>query len=714
MEQIAQRWGQFARAARRGLFGCALALVAVTPGFAKDWRVAAPGELAQVLERVVPGDVVDLAPGRYPELVLNKVAGAQGAPITIRSAEPGHPAQIARMDLREVSHLVLDRLIFDYRHSQGDAANLRPFQVFTTRDLTIRDSLFDGDLAPPDPALTELGPLPTAFGLAVRASTGITIEDNEFRLFYRGAIVTDCTDVVLRGNDIHDMRMDGLNFAQVERVRIEKNHIHDFRRALGSGDHADMIQFWTARTERPTRDVVIAENVLNSGFGGFTQSIFIRNEMVDRGEAGREMYYRNLDIRDNVIVNAHLHGISVGETDGLRIENNTLIHDVFSEGEKRDPRLWIPQIRVAKSARNVTIARNAVGEISGPVGQSDWRVTGNRIIQDLTPGRPDYYDALFVAARTGLPTDLRNFAYLPGGALAGTGVGAPQLDTLGAGNSFQPVMRVAKDASGGTALEFDASGSVLPEGIASGDVRYVWQIAEAAPVEGARVPMRFTHPGSYDVTLSATLPDGRVAKSQGRVVVRDDRILSYDPQLGRIISHAGAEPKALDSIQISPGALEFGLGGGSIDIPPEMIAPFFGADHFEIHLKLRAQGGYKSAGEVLRVHQSLIVTASGRGTLRVEFWPANGQRLLLRTRSVPLYDGNWHDITLRYSSAETLFEVLADDEVIGKGTVSGRVRPMEYWGLSLGNPFGDRPSFHGEIRALDLRATGPAVMGAQR
>ena len=124
-----------------------------------------------------------------------------------------------------------------------------------------------------------------------------------------------------------------MNFAQVERVRIEANHIHDFNRVLESPDHADMIQFWTNGTTSPSSDITIRGNILNSGAGWFTQSIFMRNELVDSGKAEAEMFYRNVIIEDNVIINAHLHGISVGETAGLKIANNTVIRNARSQGK---------------------------------------------------------------------------------------------------------------------------------------------------------------------------------------------------------------------------------------------------------------------------------------------------------------------------------------------------------------------------------------------
>ena len=57
----------------------------------------------------------------------------------------------------------------------------------------------------------------------------------------------------------------------------------------------------------------------------WTQSIFMRNEVVDQGLAGANMYYQNVLIENNIIYNAHTHGITVGETIGLTIDHNTAL-----------------------------------------------------------------------------------------------------------------------------------------------------------------------------------------------------------------------------------------------------------------------------------------------------------------------------------------------------------------------------------------------------
>jgi len=215
-----------------------------------------------------------------------------------------------------------------------------------------------------------------------------------------------------------------MDFAQVSRVLIEGNHVHDFDRSLTSGDHADMIQFWTNGTEAPSIDVTIRGNLLASGAGAFTQSIFMRNDQVDRGLASFEaMAYRNLRIESNVIINAHLHGITVGESDGLVIANNAVLRNALSEGEDDNPGLWTPQIRVSPASRDVEVLRNVSIKVTGFEDQRDWRLEGNLVAQDRAPSEPGHYARLFAGMPAGDPRDPATFAPRPNGPLDGTGIG---------------------------------------------------------------------------------------------------------------------------------------------------------------------------------------------------------------------------------------------------------------------------------------------------
>lgn len=384
-------------------------------------QVNSPDMLAKALAVASAGTVLRLAPGDYGSLNLRGMQGAPDAPVTLVAADPARPPRFEQMAVREVAHLVLEGLYFDYSFAPEDKEHFRPFAVANSQGITIRACLFDGDKA------KGLSPLDDgygwAFGLGVTDVSGFTLERSEIRDFYRGLVVARCSDVTVRGNDLHDLRMDGMNFSQVTLVTISDNHIHDFNRSVNSQDHADMIQFWTNKTDAPSSMITIRGNLLASGRGAWTQSIFMRNEEVDTGRAGPEMFYRTILIEENVIANAHLHGITVGETDGLTIRRNTVLRNPLSEGEQDNLALWTPQIRVAEGALNVTIARNVVAKVSGFEGQTNWQVTDNMPVQDRTRIEAGFFDKLF----QGDPADPGTLHYRKGGPLDGTGIGAARL-----------------------------------------------------------------------------------------------------------------------------------------------------------------------------------------------------------------------------------------------------------------------------------------------
>lgn len=389
-------------------------------------QVSTAAALQEAISSASAGMVIELAPGNYGRLDLRRLVMPDGQPLVLRGA-PGQDAPVlTSLRLREVENLVLENLVFDYTFTPGDRRHMRPFQIISSRGVTVRHCLFDGDVA--RGVSTRSDGFGTAFGLTMRRSDQVTLESSEIRGFFRGLVVASSSHINILGNDLHDIRMDGMNFAQVDGVRIERNYIHDFRRSLTSGDHADMIQFWTKGTTEPSRDIVIRDNVLNSGGGWYTQSIFMRNEMVDQGDAGAEMYYRNVLITDNVIINAHLHGVTLGATDGAIVSNNTVIRNARSQGERDNVDLWNPRISVARRSHNVQILRNVTSRIVGYEDQDDWVFADNVMVQDQGRlARGLYYDMVFVDALRGDPQDLGSFAYLPGGVLDGTGLGASRL-----------------------------------------------------------------------------------------------------------------------------------------------------------------------------------------------------------------------------------------------------------------------------------------------
>ena len=398
---------------------------------AETVMIADKSALVAALSEAGVGKILELSPGEYGALTLKGGGGTEGSPLILRAADPKHPPVFLSLNLQKTGHLVLDGLVLDYRFADGDPSHVKPFELVDCTAITLRNLLFDGDAA-------GSGGLGNGYGLGITGSTGITLAQSEIHNFHRGIVAHNSRKVTIQGNDIHSLRSDGMNFAQVKDVVIEENHIHDFQTSPDAEDHADMIQFWTAGTTSPSQNILIRNNVLNSGGGGWTQSIFMRNEMVDQGKAGSAMLYRNVRIEGNVIINAHLHGITVGETKGLIIANNTLVQNVASKGSDKSVGLWIPRIFASAASIDVRILRNVTAEISGYETQASWTIRDNLIVQNQTRAKGGFYDLMFSNAINGDPSDLASFAYRPDGPLFGAGLGAERL------NSAEPVIHTGR------------------------------------------------------------------------------------------------------------------------------------------------------------------------------------------------------------------------------------------------------------------------------
>jgi len=402
---------------------CLCFLLAAAPA-AAEVQVATIDELSAALARAPEGEVISLAPGNYGGLILSSATRANRA-VTLRSANPQDPARITGLTLDGVANVTLDALVFDYSFQPGDAEWSAPFVIHASSGVVIQNSIFDGDLARSLSGVAD--GYGTGTGLTVDGSTQVTLKRNRFFKFMRGLTVSDSDNISVVGNEVTAIRSDGMDFVAIQGLLVAENFIHDFRASSASDDHADMIQFWTTGTTRPSSDVVIRDNVLNSGSGDPTQSIFMGNELVAQGTAGPEMFYRNVAITGNVIINSHLHGITVGEVTGLTISHNTLIHNRRTDGAEDNLQLWTPRINIAEASQNVVVESNAMSAISGGENRPDWVMTDNVLIQDSNPAAPFYYDDVFVAALTGDPASLASFAYKLDGPVDGVRTGAPRL-----------------------------------------------------------------------------------------------------------------------------------------------------------------------------------------------------------------------------------------------------------------------------------------------
>lgn len=660
--------------------------------------VSSSQELDAALRLATGGEQIILAPGHYGDLsMITKGRDDFQFPdtVTIRSDNPANPATFSSVDVRDAANVTFDGILFDYQFEAGDQIFSRPFNFMSSENVTIRNSTFDGDVAEGISAADD--GYGFAIGLSVRASEGVVIENNEFHTFHRGLSMSETSDVVVSGNEVHSIRMDGMNFAEIQGIVIENNHIHDFEGSLNSTDHRDMIQFWTNGTDQPSTDIVIKGNILDIGEGTFTQSIFMRNDMVDRGLAGYEMFYQNISITDNVILNGHSHGIYVGETDGLVISSNTVLHNDGNDPDGVDQGVEIPVIRVADNSRNVEITQNATSSIEGWTGQSGWQVSQNAFVQDQDPDAAGYYANVFIGSTLQYANGQHSYVADPDGLLHQLNAGASSTLNIGTDAVLEARYDIEQSESGAATRLFEGQYSVTASGPLPAGTQFEWDFGDGTTATGEAIEHTFAAGGVYDVTLVVTLPNGTSDAITTSVEVAGSEILSMADHGGVWVQNNG-ENQWVDMSELSADGLELGQPGVAASIDHDHFASLLHTEEFAFNFSLEADNA-SSNGEVLRIHNSLLFKVDTQGALSVIVYKPEGGTVVLSGDGVDMCNGAAHDVSLSLLNGE--LELIIGGNIVASVAYDGTLKDLGDRDLEFGNPWGGT-NFDGTLTDLTI------------
>ncbi len=339
-------------------------IVLLCPASAKDIVVRDPTQLADAITTAENGDVIKLAVNIPFEMVIKNRHFSP--PLTVESLVSALPAEIPMLKIVESSGIIISNIHVIASKQTRDGKS-QTIEIIRSADITLSQCSIKGTATE---YLTKSNQS-KATGedlMLVRWSKNIQIRNSTFSNFCQGIAILESTDLQIDRNDLSLFQGDGLRMGGVQRVQISNNHIHDFLGSDQTVNHSDMIQLWSTNTTLVSSDIDIEKNWLLSGDGPATQSIFMRNEQADQAVAAVGRYYSRITVKDNVIYNGHLHGITVGETNHLVIANNTLIENPASSmGTGSDRSTWAPAINVAKLSTDVKITANVVGGIFAPI-----------------------------------------------------------------------------------------------------------------------------------------------------------------------------------------------------------------------------------------------------------------------------------------------------------------------------------------------------------
>ncbi|WP_298852307.1 right-handed parallel beta-helix repeat-containing protein [uncultured Sphingomonas sp.] len=273
-----------------------------------DILISNATELAKAISTSKGGETYVLASGDYGSMNIHNLTLSSA--ITIRSQNLSDQAHFDNIDIFKSSNIVLTDLnvgsapTMDPSAPWGAAIRVRNSSGVTLDSLKISGS--DDGVHTND-----------RVGLYVVDSANITLTDTEFADLYHGGLFTRVTDITVANNEIHDIRVDGFEFVQVQRVSILGNRFYDFWKQ--PGDHSDAIQFFTSGTTIASTDITISNNVILQGHGMGQQGIFLRDET-------NILPYQRVVIENNLVYQStDFNGLSVNGANDVQIRNNTVL-----------------------------------------------------------------------------------------------------------------------------------------------------------------------------------------------------------------------------------------------------------------------------------------------------------------------------------------------------------------------------------------------------
>ncbi|WP_281927495.1 LamG-like jellyroll fold domain-containing protein [Roseibium album] len=611
----------------------------------------------------------------------------------IQSLDADNPATFEKIKLNNVSNVTFDGIHLDYEIPDQSDPN-DPYRkdtgitIVNSSEVSVINSVISGDrIDNPDSAQNGN---PTALAVMIRNSSKVTLDNNEIYDWRSGISANDSEGITLNNLEIYDIRQDFSSFSQVKDVEITNNYFHDpIYNPASADEHKDMIQFFTTNTTEPTEDVLISGNVFDSGEGVFAQSIFMRNELVDKGLAGQEMYYKNITIENNVIYNTS--AIGVGETDGLVIKNNTILQntDTGSTGGGAEPRITVVGDSLnVEITNNISHGINTISDLS-----SQWNVSNNLEVQRTNPDLDNYYDDLFLNALANGAAGIEDLRIIPGRAADGYGAKLSQFSfpeegidgyvSLAYGEGFES-QSVALDVS----QIFNSSGLLELE-----DSQVVWEFGDGTQQSGVSVSHDFTDAGTYMVKAHVTLPTGEtltvdkvvnIVSPIALAVTSEGGLNDVSPLANALTQDPGdaavvTGPDGNESLHLNNGYLQY-------ENTPDLINNDSYSLLFDFNMDPDAQGLFR----VIHFSSSFKVYVGADGILVSAEFNGESHKFSVKPDSL-LNTGEWHKFAMTFDNETGELLVYLDGEKVGGiAGLEGAVQVgSEGHGFIVGNPWGE-------------------------
>lgn len=275
---------------KRFLAALGAAVLIAGPVLAAPVTVSTPDALWKAVKACAPGGTVLVASGAYGVVEMNSFeVAAPGC--NVRAAPGAHPV---------FSGLVTQK-------SQG--LNFSGIEVaMTTKQYAVqapgasRIRYDNMNVHQADNSLSGVG-------FFLREASDISVTNSQMHHLGVGLTTLDSERVTARGNLVHDIGVDGFDFAGTSGVVADRNEGADFFPA--PDEHPDFIQFWATASHPSPAGNVVTNNVFRRGKGRVAQGVFIENQT-------------GMTIAGNALSGTMFNGIGLSGVNGAQVTGNFL------------------------------------------------------------------------------------------------------------------------------------------------------------------------------------------------------------------------------------------------------------------------------------------------------------------------------------------------------------------------------------------------------
>ena len=308
-------------------------------GLANTITVSNMHQLGAAFGQARGGETILIAPGDYGMLFLR--GRSFPSRVTLRAQDPQRPPRFAMIRVLQCANVELVSLDCGGQAKPVNQSWLGFVDVRTSQRISMRNLRVTGLLDQP-------GGFSRDLGVFIRDCSEIVLQNSFISRLHQGLTLFHVQGVDVSGNKFEQICMDAMRCVGTSNGVIANNSVTKF--IAHPTDHCDGLQIFTGTGIIPCSNIIIRNNTFIYGPGlGLVQGIFIRSET-------REPH-KNISIENNLVYSEVWHGITLSNTIGGIIRNNTAIAPPGLTDRRSGPArgAWI---LVGQDAQDILVERN--------------------------------------------------------------------------------------------------------------------------------------------------------------------------------------------------------------------------------------------------------------------------------------------------------------------------------------------------------------------